>query len=306
MKRGLLSITMAGALCSAASIAFAGAYGPGDEPEERPLPPPAPAAREVVEEEEEVQVVRRWEGFATDAETSRGLWIEVGTLYGQEDDIVGSGDDEFFDTELRIAYGQEMFEAGAEISYQYYHFDNLPGDNDVDDFSDLEFWAKVIPLRTDFMSLGGGIAVSAPIGGSPFDGTHRLPVHGFGQSDDEWGFDPFVTAGFAAGPVQIRTSIGYMMFTDNNDLDAIDYNAAILAPIGEMIVVRAEVQGYHLTDDNHPNNLDDPVAVLPGVDIRVPLGGGEFLIRPTGLVGLDNEASDWGVGVSLAFTGIGG
>jgi len=304
MKRGLLSFTMACTLTSIASLAFAGAYGTEEEPEARPLPPPAQREAAYEAEEEEGLPLRRWEGFSTDAETARGLWIELGSMYGQEEDF--GTDDEAVDTELRIAFGTELFEAGAEISYQWFNIDTPGGNFDDHDFSDLEVWAKVIPLRTDFMTLGGGLVVSFPTGGNPFDGTHRAPVHSFAQSDDEYGFDPFVTAGFDAGPVQIRTSIGYMMFTDNNDLDGIDYNATILAPVGDMVAIRAEVQGYHLTDDNWSDEIDDPVAVLPGVDIRLPMGGGEFLIRPTGLVGLDNEASDWGVGLSLAFTGIGG
>ncbi|HYC54330.1 MAG TPA: hypothetical protein VEL28_05260 [Candidatus Binatia bacterium] len=303
MKRGLSSLIMTGALCTAASAAFAGAYGTAEEPESRPAPAPAMREERRAEVEQEAPVLRRWEGFATDAETARGLWIEVGSMYGQEEDF--GSDDEFIDTELRLAFGMEMFEAGAEISYQYSNSEDLTGD-DEDDFSDLDVWAKVIPLRTDFMTLGGGVVVMFPTGGRPFDASQRLPVHTFANHDDEYGFDPFVTAGFAAGPVQIRTSIGYILYTGNNDSDGIDYNAAILAPIGDMVVIRGEVQGYHLTDDNHSDEFDDPVAFLPGVDIRVPMGGSELLIRPTGLVGLDDEASDWGAGISFAFTGIGG
>jgi len=61
--------------------------------------------------------------------------------------------------------------------------------------------------------------------------------------------------------------------------------------------LRAEFLGT--TTDS---KFDDPTAVTfqPGVDVRIPLGAVDLLIRPTGLVGLTSAAPDWGIGGGIA------
>ncbi|HYB99457.1 MAG TPA: hypothetical protein VEC57_10050 [Candidatus Limnocylindrales bacterium] len=314
MKRGLLSCTMAAALCSIASVAFAGAYGEEETtetPAAAPAPPPAAAAE--VQEEVKVDVLRRWAAFSTDGETSRGLWIEAGLIHAHEEflqDKPGEGEHDQISSFLRVAYGQELWEAGAEVSYDWFRqeFDTALGDVEFDDngFGDLEVWGKVIPLRTEYVNAGAGMIVSMPTGEADFRGfqTYRGSF-----TTDEWGFDPFVTAGISAGPLDIRMSVGYQIYTSFNDYDGLDYNFALLLPIGDMIVFRNEFDGFHFSDDLRGTiyaNHDDVLDWVPGFDIRFPVGGSELLIRPTGTVGLTADSRDWGLGISFAFTGLGG
>ncbi|HYC54329.1 MAG TPA: hypothetical protein VEL28_05255 [Candidatus Binatia bacterium] len=313
MKRGLLALSMTGAICSIASIAMAGAYGEEETAVEQPAAAPVEAAKAEEVKVEKVDVFRRWAAFSTDAETSRGLWIEAGMIHAHEgflQDKPGEGEHDQISSFLRVAYGQELWEAGAEVSYDWYRqeFDTLLGDVDDDDhgFGDLEMFGKVIPLRTKYVDLGGGLVISAPTGEADFRGFQNYRGS---FTTDEWGFDPFVTAGFHAGPLHVRTSFGYQVYTGFNDYDGLDYNATILLPIGDMLVFRSEFDGFHFFDDSRGTiyaHKDEVLDWVPGFDIRIPVGDAEFLIRPTGTVGLTADSRDWGAGISFAFTGIGG
>jgi len=65
---------------------------------------------------------------------------------------------------------------------------------------------------------------------------------------------------------------------------------------GDMVVVRAELVGQHYIDGFGD---EDPVSIQPGVDITVPLSGVDLIVRPTGLVGV-NDSPNWGLGLSIA------
>ncbi|MFN2376449.1 MAG: hypothetical protein ABR538_07920 [Candidatus Binatia bacterium] len=274
MKQGLTTIAFASVLAGAASLAFAGTYGEPALNEEGPAP-----VAEVPALESEPRILREFAGFLTDAETTRGFWVELGSGYASETDL--GPDIDLWTLFARLAVGGEMWEVGAQLPYSWAE----SGIGDEDGLNDMHLWGKVLPIRTDVVTAGGGLVVSAPTGDSPL------------FSADEWGFNPFLTSAFAAGPVSIRTMIGYDRYIDITDSDAMTYNASVLAPVGDMVVVRAEFAGYHGFDTDL-----DPVSFVPGVDVVVPLGNVDLWIRATGAAGLTDEAADWELALSLALT----
>lgn len=275
MKKGLTSLMCASALLGATSLAFAGAYGEAEQPEEMPAPAPAPAPA-IAEPEPAQRVMRQFENFATDAETSRGVWFEVSSMYYAENSDVDA-----VSTLGTLAYGQEMFEVGLQLPYEYIDIDNLGDDNGL---GDLDFYGKVIPLRTEQFSLGGGLVVHAPTGDDP------------GFSADEWGFNPFVTGALSCGEASLRATVGYDVYQDIDLFDEVTYNFAGLLPVAENVVLRGELDAAHATERNFD---EDPVRFVPGVDVTFPLGAVDLVLRPTGSVGI-NDAEDWGLGLGVA------
>lgn len=289
MKKELISIVLASAVLGAASMAYAGAYSQEEQPEEIPAPIPAPPP--VIEPEPE-PVMRKFEGFLTDAETTRGIWAELSSVYGAEYHPSNVGDVEGVNTVAHLSYGQEMFEVGAMIPYLYVSQETLGPNRDDNDFGDLRLWAKVVPLRKDNFTLGGGLITTFPTGNS-------------GMGTAEYGFEPFLTFGVLAGPASIRGSIGYNVFTSHPNLgddvyDRTDANLGVLVPCGDRVVVRAELVHNHFVDSDA-----DPVSIIPGADISFPIGEMELLLRPTLGIGL-TEAPDWqaGLGIALLVPGV--
>lgn len=277
MKKGIFSLVCTTALLSAGSLAFAGAYGEQPQPEEMPAPAPAPAPAPIMEPEPEGPIMRKFEGFVTDAETTRGFWGEISSVYYDE----GSAD--AISTLARVAFGSEMFEVGAQLPYEW--FDAGPVDDSG--LADLQAWGKLMPVRTDVVDFGFGLVLTAPTGDDPT------------FSPDEWGFEPFATAGVAvSSSTSLRGSIGYQVFTDFDLLDGVPYNVAALIAVADNVVLRGELDGTHYTERNFDEN---ELRFVPGVDVSVPLGGVDLVLRPTASIGI-NDAEDWGLGLGLALT----
>lgn len=289
MKKEVVSLFCVFALLGGTTAAFAGAYGEQEQPEELPAsPPPAPAMAPAPAPQSEV-VLREFAGFMTDAETSRGVWAELGSVYASEKDF--GSHTQAVNTFLHLSYGQKMWEVGALLPYLYLHDDggSYYGDTSDNGLGDLQVWGKVLPVRTDVFQLGGGLVASFPTGKDFF-------------SSDEYSFEPFVTAGVAAGPVNLRGSFGYTIWTDSSNsnlsYDSLDTEVAVLAPIGDVVVLRGEVLWQHGLSDQYDW---DPVTVAPGFDVRLALSDSlELLVRPQGGVGLNDDAPDWQLGISFA------
>lgn len=281
------TILLTAALVAAASTAWAGAYGEDVEAEEPAATAPA-AEPAVVEPPAPVLTNRQFFNFIEDAETTRGLWVEIRERLSDETD--GPVDQFVLLTEMIAAYGGEIWEAGLLLPYGYAQFDDGPGpDNRNDSIGDLSLWGKVVPLRTEMFSLGGGLEIAFPTGGGFF-------------TTDEYGFNPFLTGSVEAGPASIRGHIGYDAYTDDNVAEGVDYAVAALVPMGEMVTLRTEIFGAHYTE-NAPMG-DDPVSIGPGIDLRTVDGNWQVMLRLSGAAGLTNEAPDYqiGVGVVIAQT----
>lgn len=287
MKKGMFAVVIASAVLGATSMAFAGAYGEPEQPEELPAPVPAAPAPEP---EPAPRVMRTWAGFLTDAETTRGLRAEVGTAYAAKYHSNRVGDVDATNTYAYLSYGTELFEVG--LTAPSYQSVNQQGVDDDNGFGDMRLWGKIMPLRTEYLNAGGGLILSFPTG----DGDD-----GFGTSG--YGFFPFLTLGSHCGPVDIRLSGGYDVYADeyvsNNAFDKSDLNLAALAPVFENdtvdIVVRGELVHNHFTDSDK-----DPVSLFPGVDLAFAVGANELILRPTLGIGI-TEAPDWQVGLGIAF-----
>jgi len=287
MKKELFSLVFASALLGASSLAFAGAYGDAEQPEELPAPPPAAPAPEP---EPEPLVMHRYSGYMTDGETTRGLRGEIGTVYAAEYHPSSVGDVEATNTYGYLAYGKEMWEVGVFLPPYLYAHQN--GIGSADDFGDMRLWAKIIPVRTDMFAFGGGLIVTFPTGND-------------GMGTAEYGFEPFLTASVQVGVASIRYSAGYNVFTahgaplSDDAYDNFDENLAVLAPVADNVVVRAELVHNHFVDSKA-----DPVSLVPGVDVSFPIGSVELVLRPTLGIGL-TEAPDWQIGLGIAVNAAG-
>jgi hypothetical protein len=286
MKKGLYSVVLASAVLGASSIAFAGAYGEAEQPEEIPAPAPAPPAPEPPP----AKVHRKHVGFVTDSETTRGLRGEIGAFYAAEYHPASVGDVEAASTYAHISYGTELFEVGVFAPlFIWTQQEGLPSERS--DFGDLSLWAKVIPLRGDNYTFGLGLQTT-------------FPTAGDGLGTGEYGFLPFLTGGFLAGPVDLRAHLGYFVTTSPDlnlpggtpsDLfDRTDLNVAALYPVAENVVVRAELTHQHWVEADF-----DPVSVFPGVDVSFPLGSVDLVLRPTLGIGI-HHAPDWQIGLGIA------
>lgn len=279
------SIFLTAALVAAASApsAWAGAYGEDVEAE---VPAPTPVATTeaaVVEPPKPVLTNRLFFNFIEDAETTRGLWVEAREILSDETD--GPVDEFQLLTQLIAAYGGDIWEAGMLLPYGYVQIDDGPGNDDRhDNLGDLSLYGKVIPLRTDMFSLGGGLEVAFPTGGGFF-------------TTDEYGFNPFLTGSVEAGPASIRGHIGYEAYTGDSVSEGVDYSLAALVPMSELLTLRTEIFGAHYTE-NAPMG-DDPVSIGPGLDLRTLDGNWQVVLRLSGAAGLTNEAPDYQIGVGL-------
>ncbi|HEY2774584.1 MAG TPA: hypothetical protein VGK20_11115 [Candidatus Binatia bacterium] len=241
--------------------------------------------------------------FVTDAETSPGIWAQVGTAYGAEkDNATPQPVEHVFDTTLLFAYGQEKWEVGSVLPI--FDSSNHAGrglHNTHDGIGDLAFWGKFLPVRNEHITAGGGLGITTPTG-----------THSFGSTNV--GFEPFVTAAEPVGPVSIREHLGYQTYTDNHD-DSLMYSLAALYPYSSVVGFRAELVGQHGFDHGQvadpigafPSTWrrgSDPVSILPGIDLQGVEAGWEILMRITGGGGLTKAAPDYQFGFSLVFAKI--
>jgi hypothetical protein len=282
MKKEVYSFVLASVVLGASSIAFAGAYGEAEQPEEIPAPAPAAAP----EPEPAPAVMRKFSGFITDAETTRGLRVEVGTMYAAEYHPSRVGDVEATNTYGLVSYGQEQWEVGLYLPPYRWVDQEGTGSDDDGDFGDLRVWGKYLPVRTENFTFGGGLIISFPTGDD-------------GMGTALYGFEPYLTSAVQVGVASIRYSVGYDVYTKHDNLpdnvyDNLDNNLAVLAPVVENLVVRVE-----MTHNHFANNDNDPVSIFPGVDYTIGIGSTELVLRPTLGIGI-TEAPDWQIGLGIA------
>lgn len=243
-----------------ALLAFGAGVARGEEPVQATSPP------------------RAFASFISDAETSHGLWAEVGGGYARQSDLNAGA------AFVLAAYGGELWEAGGLIPAGVVETHSYYGGNSTDGgLGDIRLWGKVLPLRTDFFDLGGGAALILP-----------TASNGFGIG--ELGLSPFVTAGVHLGPVAVRANGGYSAyFSGASDFNSADYGLGAFVPLGDRVTLRLEAVGSHV-EKLHI----DPVSIAPGVDIRFRTGDVELLLRPTAVGGVTSDSPDFQILISVA------
>ncbi len=237
---------------------------------------------------------RAFDRFEFDSETSVGLWAEAGALYErqQDQDAVRLHSTTGF---ARFAYGGEKWEAGAFVPYLDVEGKSGSGADTANvsenGVGDILLAGRYIPIRSDFLDLGGGAAVSLPSG----DQDRGLGV-------GELGGIPFITAALHMGPADVRAHLGGEFFTGSSLQGASDrlvYGFGIFLPFCKYAALRNE---FSAVDVYSVNNSPKIVNYLPGLDFRLPIGNLDMLLRITGAVGVSAEAPSWGAGGSLVIT----
>jgi hypothetical protein len=234
---------------------------------------------------EDTVPLRSFSRFELDSGTVEGLWTEVGNAYSEDRQ---SGVETDLNTTFgRFAYGDKYSEAGLLFPYHNLDVDlGRSGSANEDGTGDLRLYGKTVPIRTELIDLGAGMELSVPTG-----------EEDEGLGEGEVGFLPFVTSAVHLGMVDARGHFGYRFFSDDDKWEAFHYGFGLYAPIGKNIALRTE---FNAIVQKAPGSDPDPWMFEPGVDIGIPAGEGiEFVVRPTGLVGMNNDAPDWGVGGSV-------
>jgi hypothetical protein len=243
--------------------------------------------------------VRSFDRFEFDTATAPGLWAEVATAMTRDESQGASI--EVVTVEPRLIYGGDWAEGGLFIPYErisvavhnpFFGTQTI----DEDGIGDIRLYGKVVPLRTQWADAGLGLEVSCPTG----DDSKGLGT-------GEGGFLPYGMAGVRVGPADIRAHFGYQTFVSSNKTvngftvterapDSFVYGGGLFAALTDRIGVRAELvaQTFDAADNNAHVLLFEP-----GVDLRFRLGAVDFVIRPTGAVGLTHDSPDWGVGGSV-------
>lgn len=242
---------------------------------------------------------RSLDRFSFESETVDGIWAETGAFYSNTKSDANGVKQNFDGVSAfgRVSYGQKKWEAGIFFPYyndfQGHMMEPAPiGRTDVDStgVGDLQAYGKFIPLKGEILDAGAGLLVSFPTGDD-----------NDGLGTGEYGFLPYFTAEIDLQAVQVRGHIGWEWFTANNNDRAADrlvYGFGIFIPLFNYVTFRNEFSGTELDTNNDPKYA----SYLGGLDIRIPIGNFDLLLRPTGIAGISERAPDWGIGGSIALS----
>jgi hypothetical protein len=255
-------------------------------------------------EQERTVPARSFDRFDLETATADGFWFELGGFY--ERTSFGPDDVEGLDVKLdawtafaRAAYGGEKWEAGAFIPYRgqdgraIMDADDTQTRLNVDDngIGDIQVYGKYIPLDTELLDAGAGVRFSLPSGDD-----------NKGLGTGELGALPFFTAAFNLAFLEARGHVGWEFFTGDNDdgqaYDRLVYGFGLIMPLFDRFSMRHEFVGEEMDTGDKPK----VVNYVAGLDIRIPIGRYDLLLRPTGLAGINSRAPNWGVGGSIAIT----
>lgn len=229
---------------------------------------------------------RSFDGFDFDPEVTRGVWAEGMGGYRQTDSS------DVFSAAARLAYGHKLGELGVTVPW----YSTEGSGNEADGLGDVTFYGKVVPLQTQYVNAGGGLRLLAPTGNS-----HD------GLGDGALGFEPFLSASLNLERFQLRGNVAWLTTTDNSaSADGVRYGFGLFAAANEYFGARFEFTGANF-DQHGPATLEfepgsDPLSFRPGIDIRFLFPEVDMYFRPTGIIGLNNDAYDWGVIGSLVIS----
>jgi len=249
--------------------------------------------------------MRSFDRFPFDTATAKGIWAELGVggaHFEDERNVFGRESSLETDTvtvQPTIAYGGDSWEVGLLVPYRYVDAKACllsPGltmceDDQEDGIGDMNLYGKYI-FRSEYVHAGAGLDLSLPSGDED---------KGLGAG--ELGIAPFGTAAAVVGPAEVRAHVGNLFFTGSDSWgyysrrpsDVLLYGVGLFYAIGDRVGVRGELVGSRIDRDED----QDVLAFEPGVDVRIPLGAVDLMIRPTAAVGLTDASADWGAGVAI-------
>ncbi|MCX8071942.1 MAG: hypothetical protein N3C12_05770 [Candidatus Binatia bacterium] len=241
-------------------------------------------------------ISRSFDRYEQEAAVSEGFWVEgaAGVVQDVVKDAVGNKTTSSVDFgALRASYGMDMFEAGLTFPFwQHSEVEVRQGSNvrsrGEEGPGDVSLFAKVLPLRSEYLDAGAGLQVSFPTG----DEDKNLGI-------GEVGVLPFATVAAHLAPFAVRAHGGYRFVSDITPTarEAIVYGGGIFYMWNEQLALRSEINGA-IVDVPGKENFD-LILWQPGVDVRLPMGGYDILLRPTGTYGINEESPDWGFGGSI-------
>jgi hypothetical protein len=270
------------------------------------------------QERERTVPTRAFDRFELESETGVGFWAEAGALYERQQDVdTAKGETSGFHSTTafaRFAYGDKKWEAGAFIPYLDVKGNQTLGraTTDVSDngVGDILLAGKYVPIQSDILDLGAGAALSLPSGdhkrgvgsgGAAVGVPSAGPQQGLGAG--ELGGLPFITGAFHMAVADVRAHLGGEFFTGSSHggaaSDRLVYGFGIFLPLCNYAALRNEFSGTNVYDAP-----DEPKIVnyLPGLDLRLPIGNLDALLRITGAVGVSSRAPSWGAGGSLVIS----
>jgi hypothetical protein len=239
---------------------------------------------------EEKMTLRNFDAFELDTTTAEGAWVETVHFFLfetlEEEDRI-----EFYLFLGRLVYGKEKVEAGILIPYAIGGVSAEVSDEGVieedKNVGNMNLYGKVVPIETDLFKAGLGLEFELPSGD---------------VGSDDVGLAPFFVISENLGSVEITQHLGYQFFPGNSEenAEALGYGGGIRTAPVENVALRMEFVGLTLFAEEEAGKNITAVTFEPGVDFRLPMERIDFFIRPSGLVGLTDNAPDWGAGGSLA------
>ncbi len=261
------------------------------------------------QERERTVPTRAFETFEYESETVNGFWAEAGALYEHTSsrDVLVNGKPNQLDVDvhtgfLRFAGGTNKWEANLLIPYHDLQAElknSMGSDPDGNGVGDILAGGKFIPIRSDFLDLGIGANVSLPSG----DKDKGLGTGSLGGTG-------FVTGALHLAIADLRGHVGGQFFTGpKHDVlaagdflrntvasDRLVYGFDIIAPLCKYAALRNEFSGSDLYSVGGSPKV---MTYLPGIDIRLPFGDLDAVLRLTGAYGITADAPNYGFGGSI-------
>jgi hypothetical protein len=251
--------------------------------------------------------IRNYDHFEYD--TTTGTYFGIATFYTKDNSVVFKGaradtDVEAVTGEFRLVYGGEMAQFGVMIPYHFTSGNDLgSGENDV---GDIRTHLKAIPLRTEFVDLGGALQITFPAG-SESDGT----------STGNIGILPFGTGTVHLGPVDLNGHFGYEFINNerpNGSSESFLYGGSLKVGILDNLGALLELPVQTFTARKNRT----VAAIQPGLMYQIPINRFALLLSLSGSYTFTGgtagdrggQASRWGLntksGLSRGEWGIGG
>ncbi|MBI4517568.1 MAG: hypothetical protein HY699_17325 [Deltaproteobacteria bacterium] len=152
------------------------------------------------------------------------------------------------------------------------------------DVGDVQLYGKFKHSVAEHCVVAGGLELTTPTG---------VERKSFGTG--EYAVNPFVSSRYQKGRFALGGHVGYQIYAGDVN-DVANYSIEAIVRGSESYAIRAELSGRWFEMEG--TRFHD-VVVMPGIDYNLT---SNFVLRPTGLANITDEALDWGLGVGVAYT----